>query len=163
MKISPEQIEALKLQQQQHNKAKQVDGAAFGEFLNKEVQQGAAQQGAVTNAPPVPGLQAMNPLLQVQQAAQIQQTAQIDESEFVGKVEDLFGKLESYAQQLGSADKGGLKQAYSTLEGIQGGVESLKKDWPGVQSENPQLGSIVSELETVAVTEQIKFNRGDYV
>jgi len=163
MKISPEQIEALKLQQQQQNKTKQVDGAAFGEFLNQEVQQGAAQQSAATNAPPVPGLQAMNPLLQVQQAAQVQQTAQVNENEFVGKVEDLFGKLENYAQQLGSADKGGLKQAYSTLEGIQGGVESLKKDWPGVQSENPELGSIVSELETVAVTEQIKFNRGDYV
>ena len=163
MKISPEQIEALKLQQQQQNKAKQVDGAAFGEFLNQEVKQGAAQQSATTNVPPVPGLQAMNPLLQVQQAAQVQQTAQVNESEFVGKVEDLFGKLETYAQQLGSADEGGLKNAYSTLEGIQGGVESLKKDWPGVQSENPELGSIVSELETVAVTEQIKFNRGDYV
>ncbi|WP_421899112.1 hypothetical protein [Maridesulfovibrio sp.] len=162
MKISPEQIEALKLQQQQENKAKKVDGAAFGEFLNQEVQQGAAQQNGAASAPPVPGLQ-VNPLLQVQQAAQVQQTAQVSESEFVGKVEDLFGKLESYAQQLGSSGEGGLKQAYSTLEGIQGGVESLKKDWPGVQSENPELGSIVSELETVAVTEQIKFNRGDYV
>ncbi len=57
MKISPEQIEALKLQQQQENKAKKVDGAAFGEFLNKEVQQGAAQQNSAASAPPVPGLQ----------------------------------------------------------------------------------------------------------
>lgn len=161
MKISPEQIEALKLQQQQENKAKKVDGAAFGEFLNQEVQQGSAQSRA-NSALPVPGLQ-VNPLLQMQQAAQIQPTSQVSENEFVGKVEDLFGKLESYAQQLGSSNEGGLKQAYSTLEGIQGGVESLKKDWPGVQSENPELGSIVSELETVAVTEQIKFNRGDYV
>ncbi|WP_319777427.1 hypothetical protein [Maridesulfovibrio sp.] len=163
MKISPEQIEALKLQQQQENKAKKVDGAAFGEFLNQEVKQGAAQQSSAVSAPPMPGLQAMNPLLQVQQATQVQQTAQVSEDEFVGKVEDLFGKLENYAQQLGSSDEDGLKQAYSTLEGIQGGVESLKKDWPGVKNENPDLGSIVSELETVAVTEQIKFNRGDYV
>ncbi len=158
MKISPEQIEALQQQQQQSNKAKKVDGAAFGEFLNQEVQQGEAQKTVTT--PPVPGLQAMNPLLQVQQTAPVQ-SAQVSEGEFVGKVEELFGKLENYAQQLGSED--GLKQAYSTLEGIQGGVESLKKDWPGVSSENPELGSIVSELEVMAATEQIKFNRGDYV
>lgn len=158
MKISPEQIEALQQQQQQANKAKKVDGAAFGEVLNQEVQQGDTQKAATTL--PVPGLQTMNPLLQVQQAAQVQ-TAQVSESEFVGKVEKLFGKLDDYAQQLGSGE--GLKQAYSTLEGIQGGVESLKKDWPGVNSENPELGSIVSELEVMAATEQIKFNRGDYV
>lgn len=158
MKISPEQIEALQKQQQQSNKAKKVDGAAFGEFLNQEVQQGGAQKTAT--APPVPGLQAMNPLLQVQQTAPIQ-TAQVSEGEFVDKVEELFGKLEDYAAQLGSED--GLKQAYSTLEGIQGGVESLKQNWPGVNSENPELGSIVSELEVMAATEQIKFNRGDYV
>ncbi|WP_432738250.1 hypothetical protein [Maridesulfovibrio sp. FT414] len=157
MKISPEQIEALQQQQQQANKAKKVNGAAFGEFLNQEVQQGEAQKTATHT--PLPGLQAMNPLLQLQQTAPVQ-TAQISEGEFVGKVEELFGKLETYAQQLGS--EGGLKQAYSTLEGIQGGVESLKKNWPGVNSENPELGSIVSELEVMAATEQIKFNRGDY-
>ncbi|CCO22810.1 hypothetical protein [Maridesulfovibrio hydrothermalis] len=161
MKISPEQIEALKLQQQQlDNKAKKVDGAAFGEFLNQEVQQGSARKTATP--PPVPGLHAMNPLLQVQQVAQVQ-PAQVSESEFVGKVEQIFGQLDSYAQQLGSSSEGGLKQAYNTLEGIQGGVDSLKKDWPGVASENPELGAIVGELEVMAVTEQIKFNRGDYV
>ncbi|WP_027720527.1 hypothetical protein [Maridesulfovibrio zosterae] len=161
MKISPEQIEALQQQQQQQsNKAKKVDGAAFGEFLNQEVQQGEKNKSVA--APPVPGLHAMNPMLQVQQTAPVQ-SAQVSEGEFVGKVEKLFGDFENYAQQVGTASEGGLKQAYSTLEGIQGGVDSLKKDWPGVASENPELGSIVSELEVMAVTEQIKFNRGDYV
>jgi len=160
MKISPEQIEALQQQQQQQaKKAGKVDGAAFGEFLNQEVQQGQPQK---TAAPPVPGLHAMNPMLHVEQVAPVQ-TAQVSEGEFVGKVEQLFGQLESYAQQLDSSADGGLKQAYQTLEGIQGGVDSLKKDWPGVASENPELGSIVSELEVMAVTEKIKFNRGDYV
>ncbi|OEU66448.1 MAG: hypothetical protein BA863_08845 [Desulfovibrio sp. S3730MH75] len=162
MKISPEQIEALQQQQQQQaNKTKKVSGAAFGEFLNSEVQQSAGPQ--TSSAPPVPpGLQTINPLIQMQQAASVQAVAP-NEGEFVGKVENLFGQLENYAQQLGSPDAGSLKNAYKTLEGVQGGVDSLKKDWPGVASENPELGGIVNELEVMAMTEHIKFNRGDYV
>ncbi|WP_031481451.1 hypothetical protein [Maridesulfovibrio frigidus] len=161
MKISPEQIEALQQQQQQQaNKTKKVNGAAFGEFLNSEVQQSAGTQ--TSTAPPVPGLQTINPLIQMQQTASVQSVTP-NEGEFVGKVENLFGQLENYAQQLGSPEAGSLKNAYNTLEGVQGGVDSLKKDWPGVESENPELGSIVNELEVMAMTEQIKFNRGDYV
>ncbi|MBI9112032.1 hypothetical protein [Maridesulfovibrio ferrireducens] len=160
MKIRPDQIEALQQHQQQANKTKKVNGTAFGEVLNQEAQQVEGQQ--TSNLPPVPGLQSINPLLQMQQVASVQ-AATLNEGEFVGKIENLFGELENYAKHLGSPDSGGLKNAYKTLEGVQGGVESLKKDWPGVASENPELSSIVNELEVMAMTEQIKFNRGDYV
>ncbi len=160
MKINPDQIEALQQQQQQANKTKKVNGAAFGDVLNQEAQQVAGKQNSST--PTVPGLQSINPLLQMQQVASVQPPA-VDEGEFIGKIENVFGQMEDYTKQLSSSDQGGLKSAYKTLEGVQGGVDSLKQDWPGLASENPELHSIVNELDVMARTEQIKFNRGDYV
>jgi hypothetical protein len=39
----------------------------------------------------------------------------------------------------------------------------LKSSHPGLGKDHPGLQSVVDEMEILAVTERIKFNRGDYL
>lgn len=158
MKIRSDQVDALQQQEQQGNKTKKVKGASFGEFLNQEVGQTQAGQSAA----PVPGLQAINPLLNINM---VEQTKPVegDTQQLTGKVEDVLGRLDDYAGQLTSSGESSLKDAYSSLEGLQSDVHEIRKNWPDMSKKNPELDSIVNEVEVMAVTEQMKFNRGDYL
>ena len=76
-----------------------------------------------------------------------------------GQVESILDKWDSYAATL-AGPQAGLKSAYGTLDEITKDVANLKEGQPNL---DPGLRSIVDELETLATTEQFKFNRGDYV
>ncbi len=160
IKIRPDQVDALQQQEQQGNKAKKVKGASFGEFLNQEVDQTKAEKGQ--SAIPAPGLHAINPLLNINKV-QKTESVQGNEQQLVGQVEDVLGRLDNYAGQLASSGETSLKEAYSSLEGLQSDVQNLRKQYPDMEQESPELDAIVNEVEAMAVTEQIKFNRGDYI
>ncbi len=71
---------------------------------------------------------------------------------------------ESYAQILRVPEDGeSLRDAYALLEGIETQVSTLKKDNKLSLEQNPDLASLVNELEVMSTTEKIKFNRGDYM
>ena len=73
---------------------------------------------------------------------------------------DLF---DSYARTLASGtESGNLRNAYSILENIDSQVSQLKTNASQMQQQNPGLNSLVNDLEIMATTERIKFNRGDY-
>jgi hypothetical protein len=155
MKIRPDQIEGVQSEQaQRRNKARQSD-ADFGDFLNQEVARGekAASQPV---APPL----IVNPLLAAGQVAAVQPVSE-DGAQVAGQVESILDKWDDYAATLADPEAG-LKAAYGTLDEIADDVASLKAGQPDLGTTHPGLKSIVDELETLAATEQFKFNRGDY-
>ncbi len=61
-----------------------------------------------------------------------------------------------------SGTNGNLRDAYSLLEGVDAHVSTLKTEAEPLLKQNPQLASLVNELEVLSTTEKFKFNRGDY-
>lgn len=160
MKIRSDQVDSLQ-QQEQSSKTKKVKNTSFGDVLNQEVDQ--AQSALSQSTASVPGLQAVNPLLNINMVDKTGAEGSNDTQQLVGQVEDVLGRLDNYAGQLASSDKSSLKNAYSSLEGLHKDVRNIRKNWPDMNTKSPELDAIVNEVEVMAVTEQIKFNRGDYI
>ncbi|WP_319582989.1 hypothetical protein [uncultured Pseudodesulfovibrio sp.] len=155
MKIRPDQIEGVQSEQtQRRNKAQQSD-SDFGDLLNQEVARGE-QIAPQSVAPPL----IVNPLLAASQVAAVQPVSE-DGAQVAGQVESILDKWDDYAATLADPEAG-LKSAYGTLDEIADDVASLKAEQPDLGTTHPGLKSIVDELETLAATEQFKFNRGDY-
>lgn len=155
MKIRPDQIEGAQPEQSQRKgKAKQPEHA-FGDLLNQEVARGDATAGTQSVTPPL----IVNPLIATGAAAGVQPA---NATQVVGQVESILDKWDSYAASL-SNPEAGLKSAYGALDEIADQVAMLKSELPDLEATHPGLKSIVDELETLAATEQFKFNRGDYV
>lgn len=154
MKIHPDHIEGVR--QSENQKANQTakPQQAFGDVLGQEVSKANSTTSSAPIAPP-PGL-TVNPLFSTQAVSAV--TSSVSEGEAVAQVERALETLESYADKLGDSKTGDLRQAYAALEDLQSGVEDLK----GMADSHPGLKSVVDELEVLALTEQIKFNRGDY-
>ena len=150
MKIRPDQIEGVQPEQTQRKNKTQQSGQAFGDILNQEVaKETPAAQGVAP--PPI-----VNPLLNVQATAA---TRSGGNEAAVGQVESILDEWDSYAAALADPESG-LKTAYGTLDRIADDVAALKEDQPDL---DPGLKAIVDDLETLAATEQYKFNRGDYL
>ncbi|MBQ7608298.1 MAG: hypothetical protein IJU76_10070 [Desulfovibrionaceae bacterium] len=70
---------------------------------------------------------------------------------------------DSYAKTLESASgNNGLRDAYSILENIGVQISQLKNRAASLKSNDFGLNSLINELDIMATTERIKFNRGDY-
>jgi hypothetical protein len=155
MKIRPDQIEGVQPEQSQRkDKAKQPE-QAFGDLLNQEVARGdapAAMQGATP--PPI-----VNPLVA---AGAVANVSDVTAERVSGQVESILDKWDNYAETLSGTDAG-LKSAYGTLDDIASEVAAIRSEQPELGQSHPGLNAIVDELETLAATEQFKFNRGDYV
>jgi len=165
MKIQPDQINALTQDATEKSKAIRSGDAEnpFGDILAKEVG-AAASRAAPSSAPPLSGgLVGVSGLFG---ADEVESAGNLSEKEraVMENVDVLLNQWENYAEQLASGDEGaGLKQAYGVLENIETGVKKIKDDLPGIGSASSDLESLVNELEVMAVTEKIKFNRGDYI
>ncbi|MDQ7832115.1 MAG: hypothetical protein RDU30_10300 [Desulfovibrionaceae bacterium] len=164
MKITQEQISALRQADSQDQSRTTAEAGVFESLLNREVQGIEAQDAGTISAPPIGGgLHEIASLLQAQGASPAQDLTE-KERTAMENVDSLLTEWENYADQLaGGSQEGGLRQAYGVLEHIESGVQKLKQDWPGMAQDNPGMGSLVNELEVMAVTEKIKFNRGDYI
>ena len=87
------------------------------------------------------------------------------ESKAMDTLDNLLTRWENYAHQL-AAEPGGLRHANGILEEISTEIGALKANWPQQsppQPVAPGLRGVLDELEVLAVTERIKFNRGDYL
>lgn len=67
-----------------------------------------------------------------------------------------------YAKKLSESQDSNLREAYSILESIGNNVEQLKSNASNLQTPNFNLNSLINEMDIMATTEKIKFNRGDY-
>ena len=158
MKIHPDQIDSVRQEQQkQVNKAKQPT-QAFGDLLNREVEGGAKADKTARPAsvPPLPGLQGIDPMLQIEAASGVEKPGAAD-TQAAERMESLLDQWDAYAASLESSPN--LRESHSTLEKIAGGIAQLKEEMPA----DPTLRSMVDDLEAMAYTERFKFNRGDYV
>ena len=165
MKVNPEQVRALQEAEaaQQARKARQGD-ASFGDLLAQEVEKSA--QGASSSvsqagplAPPL-GVSGLYGIEAISEVSDVNQAGQ----QVMAKVEGILGEWENYAAHLEAPDSEvSLRGANGSLEDIENGVQSIRETWPDLGEANPELNSVVDELEILAVTERFKFNRGDYL
>jgi hypothetical protein len=152
MKITPDQIAKLNNEQIKTQKNKAED---FSKILNQEL-----------NAKPVPGSgpsgtagpssPSVTPLLSPAML-NIQQT----ETTLMNQVDQLLTKWENYAAGLEGPEPN-LRGLYVTLQDISRQIKDLKENF-NLNSQKPELKSILEELEIMTTTEEIKFNRGDYI
>ncbi|BBD09726.1 hypothetical protein [Desulfovibrio ferrophilus] len=162
MKIHPDQLKALEQEQAKTKQAQETD-KGFGDLLAKEVgktEQNAPAQGAVV---PPPGAGMLSGQLLAAQAAA--GTGETDAGQNVMEsLENLVSNWEDYAARVGASTEGqNLRQANGMLESIENGVSDLKSKASGLSTANPELNAMIEEVEIMAVTERIKFNRGDYI
>lgn len=160
MKINTEQLRPL--ESEQESKARRAEsGEGFGELLSQEL--GASEVASASGLqPPVA------PLLPHQVAA-AGEVAATDASTEAGQgvmdtLDTIMGEWENYASQIAASGSGdALRKADGALSSIESDVAGLKSSYPGLGKDHPGLKSVVDEMEILAVTERIKFNRGDYL
>jgi hypothetical protein len=164
MKIHPDQLEGVRPDSAPQANRVKPPSTAFGDLLNQEVARSGTEPAKTTATLPPPG--GLGPLSALVGAANVESVAPASEAEkaIMDKVENLLDKWDQYAQNLNSAPgEANLKKAYGVLEDIDGAVQQIKGENPDLAHQHPALQGMVSELEVMAVTERIKFNRGDYL
>ncbi|BFR48098.1 hypothetical protein RVX_R11590 [Nitratidesulfovibrio sp. HK-II] len=170
MKIGTEQLEALQRQEQTQKKTTGGVSATgsvgdFGALLSQELAGTEASQSAASVVPP--GAAGIDPLLM---ASTVDGVNGVDATsadatgldEAMAQLDGLLDNWDAYARELGQgASSGGLRGAYSMLQGIDSSLRDLKQTMPNL-SDHEGLAAVVNELEVMAATEKFKFNRGDY-
>ena len=163
MKIQSQQLEALR-QQEQAKTNRQPGTGMFEELYAKEVGKQESSVGMERPAAPPPGARTYGAGSVAAMTAVSGVGQETSATKVMDNIETLLGQLDDYSQQLGGSQAGGLKQAYGVLENISSQVRDLKGSMPAeLKDQHPGLSSMVDELEVMTVTEQMKFNRGDYL
>lgn len=154
MKITPEQLAALQLQQQK-NIARSTSGEGFALALNQEMNLGTPVQSgtAIPTAMPMVGLD------QAVQAAMLQTST---EQSVMNKMDSLLSQWENYSQTIGTPH-GNLRDGYTQLAAIRENIQEVKGHMAHSPAHETMLQSILEELDILTTTEEFKFNRGDYL
>ncbi len=169
MNIRTQNIEALlsqqELQAKKSSSAKSGSGAGFAEAFAEQAALGGAVQSAQQQSTAI-GVQTN--LVQQMLLQNVESVSASGDSastqKVVDQVSDNLDMWESYAEQLQTpGGQGNLRNAHTLLAGIESQVSSLKESSQDTLKQNPELASIVNQLEVMSVTERIKFNRGDYI
>ena len=162
MKITNEQLRALQEAEGRRlktSKAGDEFGALFTRQLDAEQPQGSA---ALDNAAPLTsGLRSV-PLAGIMDESALSDS-QSEEREAAGQMENMFGSLERYADELARNNKADLRRAYGMLEDMSNQIAGFKSRFPNAGAEQPELAAMVNELDVLVTAETFKFNRGDYL
>lgn len=162
MKIHPDQLRAIEQEQAKSRRAAEAD-KGFGDLLAQEVGKVEGEAPSQTAAVPPPGAGLSSVILAAQAAAGAGENSDSGQK-VMDNLDTLLDEWEQYATQLQAPSESlNLRQANGVLENIEQGVASLKDKYPGLGSDHPGLQAVVDEMEILAVTERIKFNRGDYL
>ena len=153
MKITPEQIAALQLQQK--NTGRSASGEGFAQALTQEMNSGTSVQSSMV-APPA------MPLVGLDQALQAAMLHKPTEQTVMDKMDSLLSKWENYSQTLGS-EGGNLREGYNLLAGIRQSIQVVKSDLAAKPASGQELHDMIEELDILTTTEEFKFNRGDYL
>lgn len=153
MKITPEQLAALQLQQKNTTRTASDTGFAQALTQHMDTETSAQSSSAAIGTVPMVGLD------QALQAAMLNTTT---EQTVMDKMDSLLSKWENYSQTLGS-DQNSLRDGYGLLADIRQSVQDVKDAAAGDASLSPELLSVIDELDILSTTEEIKFNRGDYL
>ncbi len=153
MKITPEQIAALQLQQK--NTARSTSGEGFAQALTQEMNSGSSVQAASTASPVVP-------MVGLDQLLQTTMRQQPTEQTVMEKMDTLLSKWENYSQTLGT-EEGSLREGYHLLNDIRQNIQEVKGDLAQAPAVGQGLKTMIEELDILTTTEEFKFNRGDYL
>jgi hypothetical protein len=151
MKITPDQLAALQLQQK--NTARNTPGEGFAKALAQEL--GSESTAQTSNAAPATG-----PMVRLDQALQAAMLQKPTEQTVMDKMNALLSKWEDYSQIIGS-ENGNLREGYNLLADIRQNIQEVKGDL--AQTSGQGLAAMVEELDILTTTEEFKFNRGDYL
>ena len=153
MKITPDQLAALQLQQK--NAARNTPGEGFAQALAQELgTQSSAATGAATPA--------AGPVVRLDQALQAAMLQKPTEQTVMDKMNSLLSKWEDYSQIIGTAN-GNLREGYSLLADIRQNIQEVKGDLAQAPAVGQGLKTMIEELDILTTTEEFKFNRGDYL
>jgi hypothetical protein len=161
MKISSEQIRIL--QEDGRKSGVKPDAAAFDALLSREIDADAPQnpavEPAVLRAPAVlPGLEAAP----ARKSGGVENTPDILEEE-VRMFEGMLDGFENYAKNMALDERADLRGAFASLENIHRRLEDFKTRFPDAAAGPGAAAEILNEMDVLATTETIKFNRGDYL
>jgi len=152
MKITPDQIARLNSEQVKTQKSKAED---FSKILNQELNGKPVPESELSGTAG-PSSPSVSPLLSPAML-NIQQT----ETAIMNQVDQVLTRWENYAAGLKKPEPD-LRGLYATLQDISGQIKDLKENF-NLNTQKPELQSILEELEILTTTEEIKFNRGDYI
>jgi hypothetical protein len=176
MKISTEQLRIL-----QENELKrgmrQEKPVAFDAVLNKELGEALpAQSGAMSETPSgVTRLLAPSAETALGIGADALSGALLDAgvetgaakrdifAEEIRMFEGMLGSFEDYADQLALEDRADLRNAFSSLQNIRKQLEDFKTRFASSATGPGTAAELLNEMDVLATTEIIKFNRGDYI
>ena len=152
MKITPDQIARLNSEQVKTQKNRAGD---FSKIFNQELNTSAQTNNQISGTAG-PSSPSVSPLLSPAML-NIQQT----ETAIMNQVDQVLTRWENYAAGLKKPEPD-LRGLYATLQDISGQIKNLKENF-NLNTQKPELQSILEELEILTTTEEIKFNRGDYI
>ena len=152
MKITPDQIARLNSEQVKTQKNRAGD---FSKIFNQELNTSAQTNNQISGTAG-PSSPSVSPLLSPAML-NIQQT----EIAIMNQVDQVLTRWENYAAGLKKPEPD-LRGLYATLQDISGQIKNLKENF-NLNTQKPELQSILEELEILTTTEEIKFNRGDYI
>jgi len=162
MKIHPDQLKAIEQEQAKSKRAQEAD-KGFGDMLAREIGKSGETTSAQASAVPPPGAGVSSMILATQTVAGTGENSDSGQT-VMESLETLLDEWENYAARIQEpSQRLNLRQANGMLESIEHGVASLKDKYPGLEKDHPGLKAMVDEVEILAVTERIKFNRGDYI
>lgn len=160
MKINPDQVAALRPDAERPARKAGKSGESFEDLLARAAEKaGGAMQSAhaagTLHGPGSTGHSTATQLLFPSAAPPASETKAMD------TIDNLLSQWENYADQLAASPQG-LRGAHDILNRISSEIGELKASLPQGGAA-PGLRGMVDELEVLAVTERIKFDRGDYV
>ncbi|HDQ39479.1 MAG TPA: hypothetical protein ENN39_00380 [Desulfonatronum sp.] len=165
MKINPDHLAALKPDAERDVHKIGKAGESFDELLSRAAKKAASvprEQASKTSD----RLSGSGPAMHPHATQMLFPLATPPESETkaMDAIDNLLSQWENYAHQLASAPQG-LRGAHDLLSRISTEIGELKENWPqsGGAASETGLRSMLDELEVLAVTERIKFDRGDYI
>ncbi|MDR2799651.1 MAG: hypothetical protein LBB52_00100 [Desulfovibrio sp.] len=162
MKINSEQIRIMR-ENERKSGVKPDAAAAFDALLSREIDADASQSSAVDpavlRAPAVlPGLETAP----AQSPEGVEKKPGILEEE-VRMFEGMLDGFEDYAKNLALDERADLRGAFASLENIHRRIEDFKTRFPDAAAGSGAAAEILNEVDVLATTEIIKFNRGDYL
>ncbi len=164
MKINPDHLSAIRPDAKQDaHKSGKTDGS-FEDMLSRAAEKTAAQAQPAQNLGQLPGPGAAMHLTATQMLFPLS-TSPESKTKAMDTLDNLLLQWENYARQL-AAQPQGLRHAHDTLSKISSQIGELKANWSqkgSAAAPGTALRGMLDELEVLAVTERIKFDRGDYV
>ena len=159
MKIDPAHIEALFSQEQAQSRPA-VSGDGFGDILAAETAGQLASSLAAM--PPLGAAAQFDPRFNLDAIASLSQE---ETNIALSSLNGLLDELDTYASELSSMRNTHLRDASSRLDSIESRLGAFKADPAAAafMAGNENFAAVINELEVLATTERIKFNRGDYL